>query len=55
MAVLAVFMPIAMLGVVLALGRYEDFILTPTAVRGSHARRLTRAPVARSHKGGAAR
>ncbi|MFJ2768763.1 hypothetical protein [Streptomyces sp. NPDC087300] len=29
MAVLAVFIPLVMLGVILALGRYEEFLLPP--------------------------
>ncbi|MET8677406.1 hypothetical protein ABZW18_07415 [Streptomyces sp. NPDC004647] len=43
MAVLvAVLMPIAMLGVVLALGRYEELMLTPSAPHGRPDRRLIR-------------
>ncbi|MGP4004489.1 hypothetical protein [Streptomyces sp. 8N706] len=52
MAVLAVLIPFAMLGVVLALGRYEELMLTPSAPRSNPARRLVRGHPDRSHKGG---
>ncbi|MGW7074309.1 hypothetical protein ACWGH2_03155 [Streptomyces sp. NPDC054871] len=36
MAVLAVFIPVVMLGVILALGRYEEWML-PSVARPKHA------------------
>ncbi|MEU8568524.1 hypothetical protein AB0C51_09215 [Streptomyces pathocidini] len=50
---LALLMPVWMLGVVLALGRYEDFILTPPrGPHGSTARRLGSARTFTSEEGG---
>jgi hypothetical protein len=49
---LALLMPVAMLGVILALGRYEEFMLTPPARRVRPTRRLVTAESFTSDEGG---
>jgi hypothetical protein len=52
MVLLALLMPMVMLGVVLALGRYEELMLTKPAPRSRPTRRLIKAQSFTAHEGG---
>ncbi|MGP3982279.1 hypothetical protein [Streptomyces sp. KR80] len=55
MVLLALLIPMAMLGIVLALSRYEELVLTPSAPRGRPSGRLIKVQSFTVHEGGETR